>query len=113
MTYKEAWDIVVGKDPFAYYFEEWLTAREKCARLIENADKYVWHDIRTNPNDLPTNCEDVLAIVDGNGWSAYIIASYSSDSLRWFTDNGCELGDGMKVLKWRELEPIEQYEEYL
>lgn len=76
--------------------------------LFEEHNKYRWHDLRKNPDDLPEDSKDVLVTVKGGcvnrtwhvscGWRNTTAkkASYYSDK---------------SVLAWREIEEFESEEE--
>lgn len=76
--------------------------------LFEEHNKYRWHDLRKNPDDLPGDSKDVLVTVKGGcvnrtwhvscGWRNTTAkkASYYSDK---------------SVLAWREIEEFESEEE--
>jgi len=76
--------------------------------LFNKQQKYRWHDLRKNPDDLPEDSKDVLVTVKGGcvnrtwhvscGWRNTTAkkASYYSDK---------------SVLAWREIEKFESEEE--
>lgn len=76
--------------------------------LFNKQQKYRWHDLRKNPDDLPEDSKDVLVTVKGGcvnrtwhvscGWRNTTAkkASYYSDK---------------SVLAWREIEEFESEEE--
>lgn len=68
-------------------------------------DKYRWHDLRKNPEDLPENYKWVLTVgkyksVDGM-IDRYEISNYHNNSIGWtnwlFTPYA-----------WKEIEPFEE-----
>ena len=87
---------------------EYYEAIEMAVEALEKADKYRWHDLRKNPDDLPR-------VVNGNGESEYVLvktgcfewcdmemAYYSYAKRQWSIDN--------YVLAWRYIEPFEEEE---
>lgn len=84
---------------------DWL---EELKELRKHKEKYRWHDLRKNPDDLPEDSKDVLVTVKGGcvnrtwhvscGWRNTTAkkASYYSDK---------------SVLAWREIEEFESEEE--
>ena len=102
-TIKMAIEEVVWTYPIDY-----TVAFEEAIRELLKADKYRWHDLRKNPDDLPR-------VVNGNGESEYVLvktgcfewcdmemAYYSYAKRQWSIDN--------YVLAWRYIEPFEEEE---
>lgn len=85
-------------------------ATEYFDNMVCNADKYRWHDLRKNPEDLPDDERKVYLAVDMKTYITYIIGEYSlspvkDDSVRdWFSSDGFYL---KAVIAWREIEPFE------
>lgn len=96
---------------------------------LENADRYKWHDLRKNPEDLPKGYED-------NEWFECVHENHINDpyyptyqyneeygfgswedifdpfSLGFVDSEFNALPDGYeKVIAWREIEPFEEEEE--
>lgn len=87
MTNEEA-KFVLEKNMSAY------DIRLNCAydvaiEALENAEKYKWHDLRQNPNDIPNTKRQVYVACE---WGEYSTDFYP-------------FADG--VLAWREIEPFE------
>lgn len=85
------WEVLYGGFPCAKAFIYW-------ALKDEEADKYRWHDLRKNPNDLPKEdmCGNSKEVLVG------INAHYDYDIGEWVTHGG-------KFLAWKE--PYEEVEE--
>ena len=86
---------------------EYYEAIEMAVEALEKADKYRWHDLRKNPDDLPE--------ADGNSESDYVLvktgcfewcdmemAYYSYAKKQWSIDN--------YVFAWQYIEPFEEEE---
>lgn len=75
--------------------------------LFEEQNKYRWHDLRDNPNDLPEDNKQVLVSIkdgcihrtwhDSHGWRN------RNSKIRYYSDKS--------VLAWREIEEFESEEE--
>lgn len=86
---------------------------EKCAvglaiKALEKADKYRWHDLRKNPDDLPEadeyGCSEcVLAVTGTPEWSDYEWAYYNHNTMMWSTPFCVR-----NVCAWRYVEPFEE-----
>lgn len=76
--------------------EELANACDVAITSLENEDKYRWHDLRKNPDDLPEEGHEVLILVNNA-----CFLSRRSDYNYW----SC-LGR-VKVKAWREIEPFE------
>lgn len=75
--------------------------------LFEEQNKYRWHDLRKNPDDLPEDNKQVLVSIkdgcihrtwhDSHGWRN------RNSKIRYYSDKS--------VLAWREIEEFESEEE--
>ena len=75
--------------------------------LFNKQQKYRWHDLRDNPNDLPEDNKQVLVSIkdgcihrtwhDSHGWRN------RNSKIRYYSDKS--------VLAWREIEEFESEEE--
>lgn len=63
--------------------------------LIEKEDKYAWHDLRKNPDDLPKDGQRII-VTDGKNYFSGKECGYTC----------CEVGSRL-VIAWREIEPFE------
>lgn len=78
-------------------------------------NKYTWHDIRKNPQDLPKNNIPVLALLeeyDGDTFF-YDVIFFDAGDNAWIaydqdyvTYNQKE--DALKVMAWKPIEPFEE-----
>ena len=79
---------------------------------LEKADKYRWHDLRKNPDDLPEaigggdESEYVLVMIGTPEWNSWEQAYYHHGKRLWTTYE-------QNVFAWRYIEPFkeEAYEE--
>ena len=77
---------------------------------LEKADKYRWHDLRKNPDDLPEGfecgyeSEYVLVMIGTPEWNSWEQAYYHHDKKMWSTYD-------QNVFAWRYIEPFEEEEE--
>lgn len=98
---------------------------QKAITALERVDKYEWHDLRKNPNDLPVNEDDSVmyeCVLENHVHDASYPAFYFCEEIKAFgypnsqyaVDNGAndfETIDDMeyeKVIAWREIEPFEE-----
>ena len=83
---------------------------ERCAvglaiKALEKADKYRWHDLRKNPDDLPkadgnSESEYVLVMIGTPEWNSWEQAYYHHGKRLWSTYE-------QNVFAWRYIEPFE------
>ena len=78
-------------------------------KALEKADKYRWHDLRKNPDDLPeadgnSESEYVLVMIGTPEWNSWEQAYYHHDKKMWSTYD-------QNVFAWRYIEPFEEEEE--
>ena len=76
---------------------------------LEKADKYRWHDLRKNPDDLPeadgnSESEYVLVMTGTPEWNSWEQAYYHHDKKLWSTYE-------QDVFAWRYIEPFEEEED--
>ena len=76
---------------------------------LEKADKYRWHDLRKNPDDLPEaicggyESEYVLVMIGTPEWNSWEQAYYKHDKKLWSTYE-------QNVFAWRYVEPFKEEE---
>ena len=73
---------------------------------LEKADKYRWHDLRKNPDDLPEDngygkSEYVLVMIGTPEWYSCEWAYYSYNAKMWSTYD-------QNVFAWRYIEPFKE-----
>ena len=91
------------------YPMDYTVAFEEAIEALEKADKYRWHDLRKNPDDLPeadgnSESEYVLAMIGTPEWNSWEQAYYHHDKKMWSTYD-------QNVFAWRYIEPFEEEEE--
>ena len=85
-----------------------LKAWHMAIKALEKADKYRWHDLRKNPDDLPEAIggsyvsEYVIVMIGTPGWNNCEWAYYNHDKKVWSTH---EQQDGFA---WRYVEPFKE-----
>ena len=84
--------------------------REVCLKALEKADKYKWHDLRKNPDDLPEadeyGCSEYVLVMTGTPeWDNHEWAYYNHNTRVWSTPF-CE----QNVFAWRYIEPFKEEE---
>ena len=75
---------------------------------LEKADKYKWHDLRKNPDDLPEDngygkSEYVLVMIGTPEWYSCEWAYYSHNAKMWSIYE-------QNVFAWRYIEPFKEEE---
>ena len=75
---------------------------------LEKADKYRWHDLRKNPDDLPeadgnSESDYVLVMIGTPEWNSWEQAYYHHGKRLWSTYE-------QNVFAWRYIEPFEEEE---
>lgn len=93
------------------YPMDYAVAFEKAIDALKNEDRFRWHDLRKDPNDLPTDNMTVLVCIvhdycDDDGWFSYDFGWFIES---WFTNYHCRgiESKGYKVIAWREIEPFD------
>ena len=110
MTNKEANKIM---DNLIYLYRPLgnsLKAWHMAIKALEKADKYKWHDLRKNPDDLPEAIggsyvsEYVFVMIGTPGWNNCEWAYYKHNHKEWSTYE-------QNVFAWRYIEPFEGEED--
>ena len=76
---------------------------------LEKADKYRWHDLSKNPDDLPEaigggyESDYVLVMIGTPEWNSWEQAYYKYDKRLWSTYE-------QNVFAWRYIEPFKEEE---
>ena len=86
-----------------------LKAWHMAIKALEKADKYRWHDLRKNPDDLPEadeygRSEFVFVMTGTPEWYSCEWAYYHHDKKLWSIYE-------QNVFAWRYIEPFEEEEE--
>ena len=87
---------------------EYYEAIEMAVDALKNADKYRWHDLRKNPDDLPeadgnSESDYVLVMIGTPEWNSWEQAYYHHGKRLWSTYE-------QNVFAWRYIEPFEEEE---
>ena len=87
---------------------EYYEAIEMAVDALEEADKYRWHDLRKNPDDLPeadgnSESDYVLVMIGTPEWNSWEQAYYKYDDMMWSTYD-------QNVFAWRYIEPFKEEE---
>ena len=88
---------------------EYYEAIEMAVDALEEADKYRWHDLRENPDDLPEAIggsyvsEYVFVMIGTPGWNNCEWAYYKHNHKEWSTYE-------QNIIAWRYIEPFEEEE---
>lgn len=104
MTRDEA--IKYAKENILAYTSEMAEFKELAIEVLEKADKYRWHDLSKNPEDLPeadgnNESEYVLAAIGTPEWNHYEWAYYNHNTRMWSTSLYEQ-----NVCAWRGVEPF-------
>ena len=81
-------------------------AIDAAIKALEKADKYKWHDLRENPDDLPKadeyGCSEyVLVMIGTPEWNSWEQAYYHHGKRLWSTYE-------QNVFAWRYIEPFKE-----
>ena len=85
--------------------DELLQLNKIVSKALEKADKYRWHDLRKNPDDLPEGFEGsyesdyVLVMIGTPEWNSWEQAYYHHGKRLWSTYE-------QNVFAWRYIEPF-------
>ena len=88
--------------------DELLQLNKIVSKALEKADKYKWHDLRKNPDDLPKadeyGCSEyVLVMIGTPEWNSWEQAYYHHGKRLWSTYE-------QDVFAWRYIEPFKEEE---
>lgn len=109
MNNKEAIEILKKNKPTCDTREcgkKLCMAVDAAIKVLEKADKYRWHDLSKNPDDLPEaigsgyESEYVLVMIGTPEWNSWEQAYYHHDKKLWSTYE-------QNVFAWRYIEPFE------
>ena len=112
MTNEEAIEIIkiaIAEVEWNYPMD-YTVAFETAIEALEKADKYRWHDLRKNPDDLPEAIggsyvsEYVFVMIGTPGWNNCEWAYYKHNHKEWSTYE-------QNIFAWRYIEPFEEEEE--
>ena len=86
--------------------DELLQLNKIVSKALEKSDKYRWHDLRKNPDDLPEDngygcSEYVLVMIGTPEWNSWEQAYYHHGKRLWSTYE-------QNVFAWRYIEPFEE-----
>ena len=87
-----------------------LKAWHMAIKALEKADKYRWHDLRKNPDDLPEaigggyESDYVLVMIGTPEWNSWEWAYYHHGKRLWSTYE-------QNVFAWRYIEPFKGEED--
>ena len=104
------YDAEVGADVYddTSKVDELLQLNKIVSKALKKADKYRWHDLRKNPDDLPEDngygeSDYVLVMIGTPEWNSWEQAYYKHDKRLWSTYE-------QNVFAWRYIEPFEEEE---
>lgn len=100
-----------------------LGTLEEVREALEKAEKYHWHNLRENPDDLPEIRMEFEVVVKRT-YSDYRMLEHArrielSDGIYWHVEHygyvqhpkikdGCGGDNTIEVIAWREIEPFER-----
>ena len=109
MTIKEAKTIMENLIYLYRPLGNSLKAWHMAIKALEKADKYRWHDLRKNPDDLPEaigggyESDYVLVMIGTPEWNSWEQAYYHHGKRLWSTYE-------QNVFAWRYIEPFKEEE---
>ena len=88
------------------YPMDYTIAFEEAIKALIKADKYRWHDLRKNPDDLPEDngygeSDYVLVMIGTPEWNSWEQAYYHHGKRLWSTYE-------QNVFAWKYIEPFEE-----
>ena len=89
-------------------------AGEMAIKSLEQQNKYRWHDLRKDPNDLPNDdsIEYVVCVEYRNGKRECTICCLDmGGDMMLLPTLGNWIGNSYHIIAWREIEPFEDVEE--
>lgn len=88
---------------------DYAVAFTKAVDALEKSDKYRWHDLRKDQNDLPEKYEDVYVCVLNRGKKTYN-RTWFDGLWRNATSKKPTYYVKTSVIAWRYIEPFEEVE---
>lgn len=81
-----------------------------CTDAKDYRDKYKWHDLRKNPDDLPKeNCKQYICFEEY--WNPNEEQFETGFVIYWFVNGRFStIGLMVEVIAWKEIEPYEEAE---
>lgn len=79
MTFERASKVLFGEDADSFEYAEVLAAEEKCKEALKLVVEYQYHDLETDPTDLPPYSGTFLA----NTTHGICLAWFIADSKEW------------------------------
>ena len=102
------YDAEVGEDVYddTSRVDELLQLNKIVSKALKKADKYRWHDLRKNPDDLPEadeyGCSEYVLVMTGTPeWNSWEQAYYHHGKKMWSIYE-------QNVFAWRYIEPFEE-----
>lgn len=86
-------------------YSDQMEAFGMAIEALQKTEKYRWHDLRKNPNDLPTDGLNVIAFNKILG--RCVSATYNGHG--WIIMGGSDLYYPF-IIAWRYIEPFEEDE---
>lgn len=79
-------------------------------KALEKKNKYRWHDLINNPNDLPFDGDDNLLVsIDFRGTEMWMVCLYEEDEFRDGINPPELFQETIKA--WKYIEPFEEVDE--
>lgn len=75
---------------------------------LEKAEKYKWHDLRKNPEDLPEDGSYILTFHELLGRQCYGICEYNNKQFEDGINPSCLIKESL--IAWQYIEPFEEEE---
>ena len=82
-------------------------AIEETIEILERVDKYRWHDLRKNPDDLPEEYEDGISdnVLVITKYGDFSVAYIDLTLIEWCVDEYTAAED---IIAWKYIEPFEK-----
>lgn len=84
-------------------------AYDAIQKIVEKADKYRWHDLLENPDNLPEYDHNVLVCTSSNWYGIWSRTTFDGEIDIWENEHAM-YEDIDEVIAWREIEPFEEVE---
>ena len=77
--------------------------------MLEECNKYRWHDLKKNPDDLPNKCEMYIVCIEHSTKEKEVGVGYYKNMHEYKGWIALIPNDG-NVIAWKEIEPFEENE---
>lgn len=102
-------NLIYEFDVYDERFSDALKASKVAIKALEQQNKYRWHDLRKDPNDLPNDdsIEFIVCVEYRNGKRECTVGCLDiGGDMMLLPTLGNWIGNSYHIIAWREIEPF-------